>query len=76
MTVTALRDGYRCGGPQKFSVEQVAAIMTLAHESPQDIGPSILHWTAALLACGATMLSSMRWEPSGIGRFDGSDQPL
>lgn len=46
----ALSDGKRCGGPPKFSAEQVAQLISLACEPPADSGLPITHWTPAELA--------------------------
>jgi hypothetical protein len=40
-----LSDEQRCGGPAKFSPEQVTAIIALACEPPADSGLPVSHWT-------------------------------
>lgn len=45
-----LRDNHRNGGVTKFSAEQVAAIIALACELPQDSGLPVSHWTPPELA--------------------------
>ena len=46
----ALADRYRCGGPPKFTPEQVALLISLACEPPEDSDLPITHWTPAELA--------------------------
>ncbi len=50
LVVELLADEQRCGGPVKFTPEQVAAIIALACESPGDSGLPISHWTPPELA--------------------------
>jgi len=50
LIVETLSDAYRCGGPQKFSAEQVALIIALACEKPADSGLPVSHWTPPELA--------------------------
>jgi len=45
--VELLSDNYRSGTPAKFSAEQVAQILAIACESPQDSELPISHWTSA-----------------------------
>jgi putative transposase len=45
--VKLLSDNYRSGTPAKFNAEQVAQILAIACESPQDSGLPISHWTPA-----------------------------
>ena len=40
-----LSDEYRSGAPQKFTAEQVAQVLALACESPEESGIPISHWT-------------------------------
>ena len=46
----ALSDKPRSGGPPKFSAEQVARLISLACEPPEDSGVPITHWTPNELA--------------------------
>jgi len=46
----ALADSHRSGGPPKFSAEQVAQLISLACEPPEDSDLPITHWTPAELA--------------------------
>ena len=41
-----LSDAYRSGSPGKFRAEQVAEIIAIACEVPQDSGYPVSHWTA------------------------------
>jgi hypothetical protein len=50
LIVDVLADEKRCGGPTKFTPEQVAAIIALACEPPADSGLPISHWTPPELA--------------------------
>lgn len=45
-----LTDFYRSGGPPKFSAEQVAMLISLGCESPEESGIPITHWTPEELA--------------------------
>ena len=45
-----LSDAQRRGSPAKFSAEQVAQIIAIACEVPQDSGYPVSHWTAKELA--------------------------
>jgi transposase len=45
-----LADSPRCGAPSKFSAEQVAQIIALACEDPEESGLPISHWTPPELA--------------------------
>jgi len=45
-----LSDNYRCGAPPKFSAEQLAQLVALACESPEESGLPVSHWTPADLA--------------------------
>ena len=45
--VEILSDNYRSGTPAKFSAQEVAQILAIACESPQDSGVPVSHWTAA-----------------------------
>jgi len=47
---TRLSDAYRKGSPGKFSAEQVAEIIAIACEVPQDSGYPVSHWTAKEIA--------------------------
>lgn len=50
---TRLRDVARSGSPGKFSAEQVAQIIAIACEVPQDSGYPVSHWTAQEIALEA-----------------------
>ncbi len=50
LIIELLSDGNRCGGPTKFTPEQVAALIALACEPPGDSGLPISHWTPPELA--------------------------
>ena len=50
---TRLSDAARSGSPGKFSAEQVAQIIAIACEVPQDSGYPVSHWTAKELAMEA-----------------------
>ena len=48
--MTALGDAERPGGPPKFTPEQVAKLISLACEPPEDSGVPRTHWTPEELA--------------------------
>jgi putative transposase len=48
--IGVLSDDPRSGAPPKFSPEQVASIIALACEPPQDSGLPVSHWTPPELA--------------------------
>jgi len=50
---TRLSDAHRSGSPGKFSAEQVAQIIAIACEVPQDSGYPVSHWTAQEIALEA-----------------------
>lgn len=50
MLVEGLTDEARSGTPPKFSAEQVAQLISLACEPPDDSGRPITHWTPNELA--------------------------
>ena len=50
LIVETLSDAYRCGGPQKFTAEQVALLIALACEDPAESGLPVSHWTPKELA--------------------------
>jgi putative transposase len=50
MIVGVLSDAPRCGGPPKFSPEQVVQIIALACEPPSESGLPVSHWTPPELA--------------------------
>ena len=45
LIVGILTDDDRCGAPPKFTPEQIAAIIALACEAPEDSGIPVSHWT-------------------------------
>jgi len=45
-----LSDNYRSGAPAKFCAEQLAQLVALACQSPEDSGLPVSHWTPAELA--------------------------
>ena len=45
-----LKDRSRAGGPTKFSAEQIAQIISVGCESPEDSGRPVTHWTPRELA--------------------------
>lgn len=45
-----LNDEHRSGRPRYFSEDQVAEILTMACESPEDKGLPFSHWTPGMLA--------------------------
>jgi transposase len=47
--IEALSDLPRSGGPAPFRAEQVAAIIAMACESPENFGLPVSHWTPGLL---------------------------
>ena len=50
LITTVLSDAERSGSPPKFTPEQVAQLISLACESPQDSGIPVTHWTPDELA--------------------------
>lgn len=48
-----LSDASRSGSPGKFSAEQIAQIIAIACEQPQDSGYPVSHWTAKELVMEA-----------------------
>lgn len=50
MVVEALSDEHRCGAPPTFTPEQVASIIALACEPPEESGIPVSHWTPPELA--------------------------
>ena len=48
-----MSDAHRSGSPGKFSAEQVAQIIAIACEVPQDSGYPVSHWTAQEIALEA-----------------------
>lgn len=50
---TRLSDTHRSGSPGKFSAEQVAQMIAIACEVPQDSGYRVSHWTAQEIALEA-----------------------
>lgn len=73
---TRLSDAARSGSPGKFSAEQVAQIIAIACEIPQDSGYPVSHWTPREIAMEAEkrgIVSSI--SERQVGRFlkrDGS----
>lgn len=68
--VALLTDNYRSGAPAKFSADQVAQILAIACETPQDSGLPISHWTPADLTREITkrgLVSSI--SPRQVDRF-------
>lgn len=53
LVACVLADSHRSGTPPKFKPEQVAAIIQLACEDPQDSGLPVSHWTPPMLAMEA-----------------------
>jgi putative transposase len=47
---TVLSDSERSGGPAKFTPEQIAQLIAVACEKPEDCGRPVSHWTARELA--------------------------
>lgn len=45
LIVGILTDDDRCGAPPKFTPEQIAGIIALACEAPEDSGIPVSHWT-------------------------------
>lgn len=54
LVVGVLTDNDRPGAPATFTPEQIAAIIALACEPPEDSGRPVSHWTPAELAREAT----------------------
>ncbi|NEP03360.1 MAG: helix-turn-helix domain-containing protein, partial [Symploca sp. SIO2E9] len=50
LILDALADEKRPGTPSKFSAEQLAQILSVACESPEDCGRPVTHWTPTELA--------------------------
>ena len=50
LITNVLSDAERSGSPPKFTPEQVAQLISLACESPQDSGIPVTHWTPDELA--------------------------
>lgn len=70
LIVTVLSDEERSGAPPTFSPEQVAAIIALACEPPEDSGLPVSHWTPPELAREAVkrgMVESI--SPRQVDRF-------
>lgn len=67
---TRLSDAVRSGSPGKFSAEQVAQIIAIACEDPQDSGYPVSHWTPREIAMEAEkrgIVSSI--SERQVGRF-------
>lgn len=47
---SVLKDAHRSGAPPRFSAEQVARVLALACESPEQLGLAFTHWTPSELA--------------------------
>lgn len=50
LVTNVLNDAERPGGPPKFTPEQVAQLISLACEPPEDSGIPVTHWTPEELA--------------------------
>jgi len=65
-----LSDAPRSGSPGKFSAEQVAQIIALACELPEDSGYPVSHWTPKELAAEAMKRGIVpRISARQVGRF-------
>jgi putative transposase len=65
-----LSDAPRCGGPGKFTPEQICAIIALACENPEDSDLPISHWSQSEVARQAVkrgIVSSI--SHGSVGRF-------
>jgi transposase len=78
MIRSALKDAPRSGAPPRFSAEQVARLLALACESPEQLGLAFTHWTPTELArvlVEQRIVDSI--SPRQVGRFlkGGRDSP-
>ncbi len=67
---SVLQDAYRPGKPCTFTPEQVAHIIKLACDKPEDYGVPLTHWTPSALAREAQkqhIVASI--SPRQVGRF-------
>lgn len=65
-----LQDEHRCGGPGKFTAEQLALLLALACEPPEKSGRPITHWTGAELADEAIQRGIVESiSPSQVNRY-------
>ena len=72
LVVDVLRDGYRAGTKPKFTAEQVAQIISLACEEPQNLGLPVTHWTPTELAREAKKRGIVdEISPRHVARFFG-----
>jgi putative transposase len=65
-----LSDAPRCGGPGKFTPEQICAIVALACEAPKDSALPLSHWSQSEVARQAVkrgIVSSI--SHGSVGRF-------
>ena len=70
--VDLLSDEERSGCPAKFTAEQLAQLVTLACQEPQELGLPVTHWTPRELALCAQQLGIVESiSPRHIARFFG-----
>jgi putative transposase len=65
-----LRDAERAGAPNKFSAEQVAQVIAVACEPPEQSGREVSHWTPRELADEVQKRKIVQSiSPRQVGRF-------
>lgn len=70
LVLEMLSDNYRSGVKPKFSAEQVASIIGLACEDPEEHGLPVSHWTPTELATKAKERGIVKEiSPRQVGRF-------
>ena len=75
LVAKVLSDAERSGSPPKFTPEQVAQLISLACESPQDSGIPVTHWTPDELAKEASWVGSTSLGFSSRGRHEQPSSP-
>ncbi len=67
---TLLDDAPRAGAPGEFSAEQLAQLISVACESPEDCGRPVTHWTPRELADEVIKRGIVKSiSPRTVGRF-------